>query len=76
MQLKWQSYLYLKVTEVIKLACELACMQTHIFFSGKIWVWMQATCEQALGGMEGERKEEGQFAHLKFYCSAPFLTFL
>ena len=25
-------------------------------------------CEQALGGMEGERKEEGLYAHLKFYC--------
>ena len=33
-------------------------------------------CEQALGGMEGERKGEGLYAHLKFYCSAPFLTFL
>ena len=33
-------------------------------------------CEQALGGMKGERKEEGLYAHLKFYCSAPFLTFL
>ena len=30
-------------------------------------------CEQALGGMEGERKEEGLYAHLKFYCSTPFL---
>ena len=28
-------------------------------------------CEQALGGMEGERKQEGLYAHLKFYCSAP-----
>ena len=33
-------------------------------------------CEQALGGMGGERKEEGRYTHLKFYCSAPFLTFL
>ena len=33
-------------------------------------------CEQALGGMEGEKKEEGLYAHFKFYCSAPFLTFL
>ena len=33
-------------------------------------------CEQALGGMEGERKEEGLYVHLKFCCSAPLLTFL
>ena len=32
-------------------------------------------CEQALGGMEGEKKEEGLYAHLKFYCSAAFWTF-
>ena len=25
-------------------------------------------CEQALGRMEGEKKEEGLYAHLKFYC--------
>ena len=33
-------------------------------------------CEQALGGMEEERLEEGLYANLQFYCSAPFLTFL
>ena len=29
-------------------------------------------CQQALGAMEGERKEEGLYAHVKFYRSAPF----
>ena len=33
-------------------------------------------CEKALGGKEGERKEDGMYAHLRFYCSTPFLTFL
>ena len=32
-------------------------------------------CEQALDRMEEERKEEGLYAHLKFYCSAPFWHF-
>ena len=30
-------------------------------------------CKQALGRMKGERKEEGLYAHLKCYCSAPIL---
>ena len=29
-------------------------------------------CEQALGGMEGERKEGGLYARLRFYRSTLF----
>ena len=52
------------------------------FMSGRLPSYLEeqfyktVACEQALGGMEGERKEEGLYAHLKFYCFAPFLTFL
>ena len=48
----------------------LLCFTQLVLFLGLSKLML--ACKQTLSGIKGERKDEGPYAHLKFYLSAPF----